>query len=308
MSTLVATFNQTTGWAGRTITYEEAQRQFILQDHGPITAQGALDYDTQGQIDWAREGLREWVRDFAAWESSPRPQAVVTSAPVEVSPAASTPGAEGPVCCPYCGVVLDPPPRATKKCPVCGEKMHLKTVAGTDERRLMTEADIAENDEAWGRYHFRKRAIWASEMIGCSEEDFLRTEQRLAGKWKTLPGPGDVFWSLANHAGVEAAAQGEWRHASNIYRNMGMWLYKERGESPVKLLREARIARLRDLASTNGKQARVRAFDCNDDEVCEACLSNRGKTWTVAEALDSPPVPHPDCANGLCRCSLDLVV
>jgi hypothetical protein len=74
MSVLVAVFNETTSWSARTITYEEAQRQFILQDHGPITAQSVLGYDAQGQLDWARDGLREWVRDFADWEFAHRPQ------------------------------------------------------------------------------------------------------------------------------------------------------------------------------------------------------------------------------------------
>ena len=72
-STLVATFNQTTGWSGRTITYEEGQRQFILQDHGPITAEDVLSYDAQGQLEWAHEGLREGVRAFADWQRTPRP-------------------------------------------------------------------------------------------------------------------------------------------------------------------------------------------------------------------------------------------
>jgi hypothetical protein len=65
---LVAVFNPTTGWAGRTITYDEARRQFVLQGHGHISAQSVLDYDAQGQIEWARAGLREWVRDVAEWE------------------------------------------------------------------------------------------------------------------------------------------------------------------------------------------------------------------------------------------------
>lgn len=65
MSLPVAVFNPTTGWPGRTITFEETRRQFILQDHGPITAQDVLGYDAHGQVDWEREGLRDWVEDFA---------------------------------------------------------------------------------------------------------------------------------------------------------------------------------------------------------------------------------------------------
>ena len=320
MSVLVALFNQTTGWFGRTITYQEAQRQFILQDHGPITAQGILSYDALGQIEWAREGLREWARDFAEWEGSSRRETQAGGQPspkvADASPAVSAVGeaehelparSEVPVCCPYCGVVLDPPPRTTKKCPVCGEKVHLKTVAGTGERRLMTEAEAAENDKAWGRFNLRKKAIDAAGVIGCSQEDFLRSEQDLAARWGHAPGPGDVFWSLANHAVGEAGAQSDWQRLSLVYWSMARWLHEEGKRDPFKLLRQASIAELQGGASMFGPQAKVEAHDCNDDEVCEACACLRGKRWTVAEALEEPPVPHPACANGFCRCGLSVI-
>lgn len=70
----IAVFNQTTSWSGRTITYNEGQRWFILQDHGPITAQDVLDYGAHGRLEWAREGGREWLRDFAVWERANRPE------------------------------------------------------------------------------------------------------------------------------------------------------------------------------------------------------------------------------------------
>ena len=65
---LVAVFNQTTSWSTRTIVYDEVQRRFILQDHGPIPAQKVLDHDAQGQLDWTGANLREWVQAFAEWE------------------------------------------------------------------------------------------------------------------------------------------------------------------------------------------------------------------------------------------------
>jgi hypothetical protein len=72
MTLLVAVFNQTTDWSGKTITYEEAAHQFILQDNGPIVAQDVLNYDAQGQVDWAKASLHEWVHDFAEWEYTHR--------------------------------------------------------------------------------------------------------------------------------------------------------------------------------------------------------------------------------------------
>jgi len=57
---LVATFTTSTGWAGKTITYEEGG--FTLEGHGAILAADVLAYDGQGQLEWAYDSLREWVQ------------------------------------------------------------------------------------------------------------------------------------------------------------------------------------------------------------------------------------------------------
>ena len=60
---LIATFNSTTGWVGKTISFEG--NHFVLEAHGPITASDVLEYDRQGQLDWAYDGLGEWVASVA---------------------------------------------------------------------------------------------------------------------------------------------------------------------------------------------------------------------------------------------------
>ena len=59
---LVATFRESTGWAGRTISHEAGQ--FLLDGFGPIPARALLDYDSKGQLVWAYAGLREWVQQM----------------------------------------------------------------------------------------------------------------------------------------------------------------------------------------------------------------------------------------------------
>ena len=61
---IVATFGPTTGWAGKTIAYEN--QQLVLEGHGPIRAEGVLEYDRQGHLVWANAGLREWVQGMVA--------------------------------------------------------------------------------------------------------------------------------------------------------------------------------------------------------------------------------------------------
>ena len=73
-TTVVATFNSATGWAGKTITrFGDA---FQLEDYGPITPAQVLGYDRQGQLDWANDELREWVT-VAATPSAPATPALL---------------------------------------------------------------------------------------------------------------------------------------------------------------------------------------------------------------------------------------
>jgi hypothetical protein len=60
---LVATFNSTTGWDGKTVAFENGQ--FALEGHGLITALDVLEYDRKGNLTWAYDGLREWVASCA---------------------------------------------------------------------------------------------------------------------------------------------------------------------------------------------------------------------------------------------------
>ena len=74
---LVATFDASTGWEGKTITYDDGV--FVLGGHGRISAADVMTYDGQGHISWAYEGLREWVQQIAASgaDAVPAPQTQV---------------------------------------------------------------------------------------------------------------------------------------------------------------------------------------------------------------------------------------
>jgi hypothetical protein len=60
-----------------------------------------------------------------------------------------------PVCCPYCGVSFEQPPKRVEDCPACHGTVHYETVAGTSERRLMTDAELEQNEIAWGKCDLR---------------------------------------------------------------------------------------------------------------------------------------------------------
>jgi len=68
---LIATFGATTAWQGKRITWDGAR--FVLDDHGPISPPGIMEYDRQGHLIWADEGTRAWVGSTAMreWDSAP---------------------------------------------------------------------------------------------------------------------------------------------------------------------------------------------------------------------------------------------
>ena len=66
---LVATFGPTTTWVGKTVTY--ADGAFVLEGHGPITAQDVFEYERQGHLVWSMDGIRAWVGARAQAEGGP---------------------------------------------------------------------------------------------------------------------------------------------------------------------------------------------------------------------------------------------
>ena len=83
---IVATFNATTGWAGRNITWQDDR--LVLEGHGVITAFDLMGYDGQGHLDWPSEEMRAWAAARYSWELAVATPAAVSMP--EATPAAAT--------------------------------------------------------------------------------------------------------------------------------------------------------------------------------------------------------------------------
>jgi hypothetical protein len=229
----------------------------------------------------------------------------VTGADLEVGKVEAGVAASPAAICPYCAVELVPPPKASKRCPHCGQKIHRRTVPGTDERRLMTEAEAAQNDTAWERYRACNESVRIAEQLGFSRSDFERARRGLASRWGHEPPPHDVLWRLLNRGLLQAGERGDLLKQSAIYGEQAHLLYQEEGSPYLDLARKAAQLRLQYEASRDPTRP-LHVYSANDSHVCPSCraLANRRRGWTVAEALEDPPVPNPKCASGWCRCSL----
>lgn len=102
---VIATFGPSTGWAGKTIIFEN--KRFILEGHGPISAQDVMQYDRQGHLVWADSGTRAWVGGLATSPPPAGPRAVAAK-PARTSPSAKSSK-------PTSGAQRAAPPASTRK-------------------------------------------------------------------------------------------------------------------------------------------------------------------------------------------------
>jgi hypothetical protein len=65
----VATFAQTTAWAGKTILFVD--ECFVLEGQGVISAADVMQYDREGHLVWSSEGMRAWAGAKAKADAPP---------------------------------------------------------------------------------------------------------------------------------------------------------------------------------------------------------------------------------------------
>jgi len=106
---IIATFGPTTAWVGKSITREG--HVFVLEGHGPISAQDVMEYDRQGHLAWATDGTRAWVEAMAEASrvSQAGPPAIATAS----SATNRVPGARALSSHPTPGVAVYARPRST---------------------------------------------------------------------------------------------------------------------------------------------------------------------------------------------------
>lgn len=68
---LIGTFTSKTGWAGKTVEYDEDGRQYTLQDYGLVSARQVLKYENPpGDFEWASAEARAIVEAEASVEAA----------------------------------------------------------------------------------------------------------------------------------------------------------------------------------------------------------------------------------------------
>lgn len=208
--------------------------------------------------------------------------------------------------CPHCGVVLDPPPKANRKCPECREPLVVRTRDGN--KLVFTPDGAADYDRQLKQEHDRNAARRKAEAIGASDADWDRVEAELAERFGGRPSGGDVFWSLANKATMDAAQEGEWHQAGMVYFQMGLHLQRE-GREFHRVRQEAMRCFVRDALQSAAQlgydQPVLRVYGVQDER--GVCAADDGRTFLADELLvDDPPVPHRYDDGTWCPCGVNF--
>lgn len=205
--------------------------------------------------------------------------------------------------CPHCGVILEPPPPRTRKCPSCRSKIVVRTRRSDSAKLYLTESDAKIFDAERKADAFRNKAIRAADLIGMDKTAFERTEKELLAKSPGY-GPSDVFWTLANKLLGRQMRPLDWGGLSNTYFHMALWLYGT-GRPYAHLKVEAEKARAQSYARRGLQELEVMGGGCPN------CDQFKGRVYPIEQAVNEWPVPSEDCTNGWCLCmwipvSLDL--
>jgi hypothetical protein len=219
----------------------------------------------------------------------------VTSAdPVPVEPTA---------CCPYCAILLQPPPETDDRCPRCRQPIIVRYVGARVALLAESVLPFFEterlNEERWARE--RDRWLELARESGTDDDQV----PHLAGE---LVSEADVaaarawYMSSVDRAFRVAESDRRWEEAARIRYEQAGVLSRIAGSphSPsdevVRLHRDGIAADLQAIGEV-ARDAEVRGESC-----CEACRADDRRIAQIAEELNSPTLPHEGCPDGLCRC------
>jgi hypothetical protein len=210
------------------------------------------------------------------------------------------------VACPYCAILLDPPPARSRRCPRCRQPIVVRRVGGRPVYLAETLLAVFEKE----RRRSVDEQIWASDrkrwlrLAGSVRVPVARRSRLAAApiSASVAEAARALYLSGAEHAVRSARREKRWAEVARIRREQATALYHASGSSipppddVLALYREGMLADLRSLAVLS-RDAEVGSAGC-----CVACREDDGKAFRIAAELRAARLPHPGCPKGICGC------
>jgi len=202
--------------------------------------------------------------------------------------------------CPNCMGSLERKPLKKERCPLCGQLIFVKTLTGSNERTLMTEADAAKIDEEWRQIEDEQVCIDSGKQIGVSRDALVERQKELVlflGKPVELRG---ALESLINEKIIQSIKNEDRDLLSRLYFTQTILFRKDSGEFLSVLLR-VRNSSLQEYQARGITKVEIIGHDSSS---CAACKAFKGTVFSVREMMKAAPLPFRECKNtiGYCRC------
>ena len=239
--------------------------------------------------------------DAALDQADPAPE--LTDAPSEPRP--------DPVPCPYCSVLIDPPPR-TRRCPSCHQQVIVRHVDGATVYLTASSAAVLEAErhrEADVKLWTDARRHWITLAVSVhAPVDLCKKIAAMPISERAVEAARAVYRTASDQAVRDARETGHWVRVARIREIEADELYRDAGSPkppPADILavyRESRSAVLHSLA-VHGTVAELAAGTC-----CAACRAEEGVLVKIAAELHKSRLPHAGCPRGLCGCDWSVAV
>lgn len=216
------------------------------------------------------------------------------------------PAAHLAVPCPYCAVLLDPPPARDRLCPRCRRRIVVRRTQG--RLVLLTEAAVAvfeaeRRRDADERSWAAERARWL-ELAGTVSAPAARVARVSAAALSgaTVSAARELYMATAERAVRTARREKRWSDVARIRHDQAAAMHRAlaRGMPPsdeiVALHREWSAAHLRSLVGY-AREVELVGAGC-----CAACRRDDGRAFSIAAELAASRLPHEGCPKGLCAC------
>jgi hypothetical protein len=208
--------------------------------------------------------------------------------------------------CPYCSSPLSKIPQRKSKCPYCGQTIHVKASPTDREKRLVTESQVVEIEAQWSEYHQHQKWSSVLESFEITAIDFAQEKSR----FELHP---HAAREAARSLLLELAASQSSSHTRKRANHSLALLLDEAGEDFRPFLREVARCSLEHYQSAGVRRVEILAGEAGN--ACVSCLRQHGRTFGIAEAITSMPLPCSRCTQtlysdrqGFCRCEYIPVV
>lgn len=171
----------------------------------------------------------------------------------------------------------------------------------------MTATHAAEIEAEWAARHERQRWLYLIQSFGITDEDFATEELRSAAR-----GDKQNPRETARAFLFQIISSSSSAHTSQRAYHYLALLADEAGEDFVPFLRERARYSLEHYRIAGITHVEISTAGSNN--ACESCLQLSGRRFSVAEALNTMPLPCADCTQivgtqaGFCRCSYLAVI